>query len=212
MPRVCSPSMAELSSPVALVPRQIRRPQACFEGVVGSGILFGEVLVWPFCFLCVGSSIFSDDSSHSLLRVRFFHATDGVGGGSIFPRSSVGWSLAAVDASSPPFHRKVVAGDLSSSMMRLGGVLSAGCWGLQQCLMPLAVVGGGFGCLLWRTGVPAATGRICWFGVACVISKLRRDLSLKWSCTVVFLNINPFLWGKKYTGPPEVHRKDSLNH
>jgi hypothetical protein len=80
----------------------------------------------PFCFLCVGSG---GCASHSLSGVGFFGADDGVGGGcgNFVPRSSAASSLMAVDASSPSTGRKLVAAVRSSSMVRLGGDLSADC-------------------------------------------------------------------------------------
>jgi hypothetical protein len=61
--------------------------------------------------------------------VGFFGADDGVGGGynNFVPRLSAASSSMAVDAYSPSTGHKLVAAVRSSSMVRLGGDLSADC-------------------------------------------------------------------------------------
>jgi hypothetical protein len=111
--RFCSPSrlMVERRSPAATaLPRRIKSRQACSGvGAGGSGVFFGVVATWLFCLFCFGSGGGGRSFAfHSLLRVGFYCGAVGDGGSNFF-RSSVFWSLAATDASSPPFHCKMTA-------------------------------------------------------------------------------------------------------
>jgi hypothetical protein len=118
-------------------------------------------------------------ASQPLCRVGLYCAVDDAGGGSSFPRSSVGCFTAAVDVSSPPLCHKSAADGRSTSMVHLGGVSSTRSCGFHQCLMPLVVVGGGSGFVLGRTVVHRRQVYFG-FGVACVITKILRDLYVKW--------------------------------
>jgi hypothetical protein len=99
---------------------------------------------------------------------RGWDADDGVGGScsNFIPRSSAASSSMAVDASSPSTGHKLVAAVRSSSMVRLGGDLSADCccgcssrfeascgnrgWNLVPA--PTEVCSDGVGMGLWNSG------------------------------------------------------------
>jgi hypothetical protein len=188
--RFCSPSrlMVERRSPaVTALSRRIKSPQACSGvGADGSGVFFGVVAMWLFCLFCFGSGGGGRSFAfHSLRRVGFYYGTVG---GSNFFRSSVFWSLAAADASSPLFRRKMTADTRSTSSVRLGAVTGRRFLRHQQSLESLARNGGGSGCagVLRRTAT-TATGSCG--GARAVVRLFEVSLGVSCKsqgCTVLF--------------------------